>query len=88
MRAIVIAIALVSVCWVFGAAAQDYPKDQFDALKECTIRIHCEVEMEDRISGPVADAGELTYSGICIMGCINVCTKNACWCEADDKCKR
>ena len=44
--------------------------------------------MEDRISGPVADAGELTYSGICIMGCINVCTKNACWCEADDKCKR
>ena len=76
MRAIVIAIALVSACWIFGAAAQDYPKDQFDELKECTIRIHCEVEMEDRISGPVADAGELTYSGICIMRAFSANTES------------
>ena len=88
MRTIVIVLALVSTWWVFGAAAGDFPNDQLAELQECTIRIHCTVQMEDRISGPVADAEELTYSGICIMGCVNVCTIDACWCEADNKCKR
>ncbi len=88
MRTLVIILALVGAWWVSGASAQDFPKDQFERIQQCVSDPSCSVQKEDRISGPVADAGELTYSGICIMGCINVCTKNACWCEADDKCKR
>ena len=47
------------------------------------------MQKEDRISGPIADAEDLTYTGgVCISGCMTVCVKDGCWCEIDDKCKR
>ena len=87
MRTVVIAFTLVGAWWTF-AAAQDYPKDQFQRIQQCMVDPSCTVQKEDRISGPIADAQGLTYSGVCIAGCISTCTKDACWCEIDDKCKR
>ncbi len=88
MRTLVIILALVGAWWVFGASAQDFPKDQFERIQQCMSDPSCSPQKEDRISGSAADAGDLTYSGICMMGCMTVCTKDACWCEIDDKCKR
>jgi hypothetical protein len=89
MRSFVIALALIGAWWIAGAAAQDYPKDQFERVQQCVSDPSCSVEKEDRIGGPVAEAEGLTYArGVCIMGCMTVCTKDDCWCEIDDKCKR
>lgn len=88
MKMLVIALALIGLGSAF-AAAQDYPKEQFERIQQCVSDPSCSVEKEDRLSGSVAEAEGLTYNGgVCIFGCMTVCTEDACWCEIDDKCKR
>ena len=88
MRTLVIVFALVGAWWT-AAAAQDYPYEQFLKIQECAVDPSCPVHKEDRISGPIADAEDLTDTGgVCISGCMTVCVKDGCWCEIDDKCKR
>ncbi len=86
-------LMLVALAWTGMAignsamAAGDYPLDQFEALTQCMSDPSCTVEKEDRIDGAVADAEGLTYKyPICVGGCVPVCTTEACWCEADDRC--
>ncbi len=83
-----LALMLVVFAWTGAAmAAGDYPLDQFEAMTQCMSDPSCGVEPEDRIDGAVGDAEDLTYKyPICVSGCVPVCTTEACWCEADDKC--
>jgi len=84
----VIAVAAMASIWAWGAmAADDYPIDQFESVTQCMSDPSCTVEKEDRVSGSVKEAGDLTYQyPLCIGGCVMVCTTEACWCEIDDKC--
>jgi hypothetical protein len=88
MKVRVIALVGAAALWAAPALAEgDYPIDQFERITQCMSDPSCTVDKEDRIDGPVGEAGDLTYKyPLCLSGCVMVCTKDACWCEADDKC--
>jgi hypothetical protein len=88
MRIKAITLVCAAALWAAPALARgDYPVDQFEKITQCMSDPSCTVDIEDRIDGPVDEAGDLTYRyPLCLGGCVMVCTKDACWCESDDKC--
>lgn len=84
----VLGVAAIALIYAYSAiAADDYPIDQFERVTQCMSDPSCTVNIEDRITGPVGEAEDLSYQyPLCVGGCVMVCTKDACWCEDDEKC--